>query len=306
VTVARPDIVVGLPERELSRPYVLQTASGETMPVVKEAHVELTMGLRTLRIWVFVDDIKDEFILGLDLLRVFDASVDIGRRVLRLDQDEVPVRETPTESALKQARPTEDRRNWRPVCWQCGRTGHLWRGCPRGPAKETVGRGDWRRDRETGGRSEAGRQVAYTPHCPTHQSDEMQRRNACEATWERQIEELKAKVAELEAALERKAEATTKALEEEGNDAKCQRRVTCRRVRIVAAAIPDDRERAALRRGQLTSDRVETRQNRPIDSTGVTEGDRVQPYLPARKRSHQTSPRSTTQSTRSSATLERR
>jgi predicted aspartyl protease len=77
-TVARPDIVAGLPERELSRPYVLQTASGETKPVAKEARVELTMGRRTLRSWVFVADIKDDSILGLDILRAHDASVDIG------------------------------------------------------------------------------------------------------------------------------------------------------------------------------------------------------------------------------------
>jgi predicted RNase H-like nuclease (RuvC/YqgF family) len=170
------------------------------------------------------------------------------------------------------------------VCWQCGRTGHLWRGCPRGPAKETVGRGDWRRDRATGGRSEAGRQVAFTPPCPTHQSDEKQRRNACEAAWERQIEELKAKVAELEAALERKAEATTEAPKEEGSEVECQRRVTCRRVQMVAAADPGDRERATLRRGQLTSSQVEARQNRRIESTGDTEGDPVRPYRPARKK----------------------
>jgi hypothetical protein len=48
-TVARPDIVAGLPERELSRPYVLQTVSGERIPVVKEARAELTIGRRTLR-----------------------------------------------------------------------------------------------------------------------------------------------------------------------------------------------------------------------------------------------------------------
>jgi hypothetical protein len=124
-TVARPDIVAGLPERELSRPYVLQAASGETIPVVKEAHVELTMGLRTVRSWVFVADIKDEFILRLDILRARDASVDIGRRVLRLGQDEVPVREASTASELKRVRPIDNRRNWRLVCWQCGRTGHL-------------------------------------------------------------------------------------------------------------------------------------------------------------------------------------
>jgi hypothetical protein len=122
---------------------------------VKEAHVELTMGWRTLRSWVFVVDIKDDFILLLDILRAYDASVDIGRRVLRLGQDEVPVRETPTESELKRTRPTENRRNGRPVCWQCGRTGHLWRGCPRGPATEAVDRSNWRRDCATGWRSEA-------------------------------------------------------------------------------------------------------------------------------------------------------
>jgi predicted aspartyl protease len=110
-TVARPDIVAGLPERELSRPYVLQTASGETIPVVKEARVELTIGRRTLRSWVFVADIADDFVLGLDILRAYDASVDIGRRVLRLGQDEVPVREAPTAVVLKRTRPTENRRN---------------------------------------------------------------------------------------------------------------------------------------------------------------------------------------------------
>jgi hypothetical protein len=68
-TVDRPDIVAGLPERELSRPYVLQTESGETIPVVTEAFVDLTTGRRTLRSWVFVADITDDFILRLDILR---------------------------------------------------------------------------------------------------------------------------------------------------------------------------------------------------------------------------------------------
>jgi hypothetical protein len=302
-TVARPDIVAGLPERELSRPYVLQTASGETIPVVKEAHVELTIGQRTLRSWVFDADITDDFILGLDILRAYYTSVDIGRRVLQLGRDEVPVREAPTASVLKRTRPTENRRNGRRVCWQCRRTGHLWRECPRGPAKETVDRSDWRRDCATGGRSEARRHMAEsacTPPSLTHQSDEKQRLDACEAALERQIEELKAKVAELE----RKAEATTEALKEEGSEAECQRCVTCRRVRMVAATAPDDRERAALRRGQLTSDRVEARQNRLIDLTRVTEGDRARPYRPTRNRKLTKASLGSKWSTRSSATLE--
>jgi hypothetical protein len=208
---------------------------------------------------VFIADITDDFILGLDILRAYDASVDRGRRVLRLVQDEVPVREAPTASVLKRARPTENLRNWRPVCLLCGRTGHLWRWCLRGPVKETVDRSDWRRECATGGGSEARRQMAVSaraPHCLTHQSDEKGRLDAYVAVLERQIEELEARVAELEAVLERKAEATTETLEEKGSEAEYQPRVTCRRVRIVAAAAPDDRERAALRRVQRTRNRA--------------------------------------------------
>jgi hypothetical protein len=105
----------------------VQEGSGRTIPVVREALVELTLGQRALKFWVFVADITDEFVLGLDNLRAYEASVDVGRHVLRLGQEEVPVREAPTASALTRSRPNESRRNRRPVRWQCGGTGHLRR-----------------------------------------------------------------------------------------------------------------------------------------------------------------------------------
>jgi hypothetical protein len=63
-----------------------------------------------------------------------------------------------------------------------------------------------------------------------------------------------------------------------------QRRVTCRRVRVVAAVAPDDGERAALRREQLASDRAKARQNRLTNMAGLNEGDRVWLYRPIRNR----------------------
>jgi hypothetical protein len=87
VTIARTDIVAGKPERRPSRTYVLQTASEETLPVLKEALVELTLGRRALRIRVFVAEVTDEFILGLDILQAYDASVDLGRNLLRLGRE---------------------------------------------------------------------------------------------------------------------------------------------------------------------------------------------------------------------------
>jgi hypothetical protein len=42
--------------------------------------------------WVFVANITKEFILGLDILRVYDASADLGRQTLLLAEEEVSLR----------------------------------------------------------------------------------------------------------------------------------------------------------------------------------------------------------------------
>jgi hypothetical protein len=47
--------------------------------------------------------------------------------------------------------------------------------------------------------------------------------------------------------------------------------VTCRTVRAVAAATPERRERAGLRREQLASDRMKARQKRLIIPTGSSD-----------------------------------
>jgi hypothetical protein len=62
---------------------VLQFGSGRTIPVVREALTELTLGQRALNIWVFIGDVREEFILGLDIPRAYHATVDVGRHGLR-------------------------------------------------------------------------------------------------------------------------------------------------------------------------------------------------------------------------------
>jgi hypothetical protein len=49
----------------------------ETIPVLKEALVELILERSTFKTWVFVADITDDFILGLDVLQALDALVDL-------------------------------------------------------------------------------------------------------------------------------------------------------------------------------------------------------------------------------------
>jgi hypothetical protein len=93
---------------------------------------------------------------------------------------------------------------------------------------------------------------------------------------EGEIVGLRARTAELEAALEGKSEATTAAREED-SETQGQRGVTRRRVRVVAAAAPDRWDRAVLRKEQMASDRV-------TNSAGLNEGDRVWLYRPTRNR----------------------
>jgi hypothetical protein len=91
VTVVRPDIAAGWPERQPNQRFKLQTVSGEALPVLKEVFLTLSLGRRPLKIWVFVANITNDFILGLDILRAYDASVDIGRQTLRLAEEEIPL-----------------------------------------------------------------------------------------------------------------------------------------------------------------------------------------------------------------------
>lgn len=49
----------------------------------------VTLGWCLLKIWVFVVNITKKFIMGLDILHAYDASMDLGHKILRLAEEEV-------------------------------------------------------------------------------------------------------------------------------------------------------------------------------------------------------------------------
>jgi hypothetical protein len=89
VTVARPDITARWPESLPIPGFTLQIVPGVSLPILKEVLLTLILGRRPLRMWVFVADTTDGFILGLDIIRAYDTSLDIGRHTLRLADEEV-------------------------------------------------------------------------------------------------------------------------------------------------------------------------------------------------------------------------
>jgi hypothetical protein len=67
-------ITAGWPEGHLDQRYTLPTISGLVIPILKEIFLTLTFKRLSLKILVFVSSITDEFILGMDILRPYDAS----------------------------------------------------------------------------------------------------------------------------------------------------------------------------------------------------------------------------------------
>jgi hypothetical protein len=63
--------------------------SGETLTILKEVFLTLTLGRHPLKIWVFITSITNKFILGLDIMRTYNASVDQGRQMLLLAEEEL-------------------------------------------------------------------------------------------------------------------------------------------------------------------------------------------------------------------------
>jgi hypothetical protein len=57
-------------------------ASGENLPILKEALVELTLGQSPNL--GFSEEIMDKFILGLDVLCAYNAFIDLGYCVLHV------------------------------------------------------------------------------------------------------------------------------------------------------------------------------------------------------------------------------
>jgi hypothetical protein len=69
----------------------LQAADGiwERPPHLEGSFPDADPGAVPTEIWVFVTSITNEFILGLDILCAYDASVKLGHQTLHLAEEEV-------------------------------------------------------------------------------------------------------------------------------------------------------------------------------------------------------------------------
>ncbi|KAJ8935811.1 hypothetical protein NQ318_023365 [Aromia moschata] len=87
-TILRPDI---LPKssKELSRHVKLETPTGELIPVHGELNVKIQLGSKIMYHRVLTADIRDDCILGLDILSKHGFVVDVKNKTIQIQNEEI-------------------------------------------------------------------------------------------------------------------------------------------------------------------------------------------------------------------------
>ncbi|UYV84613.1 hypothetical protein LAZ67_X002833 [Cordylochernes scorpioides] len=94
VTLVRTDVFQNLypkPAEVRMKPISLQTANGERAKVHHCVLLSIQIGSKIFQHKGYVADIMDECIIGLDVLRQFELSIDIGRNLLRTSDEDIPL-----------------------------------------------------------------------------------------------------------------------------------------------------------------------------------------------------------------------
>ena len=91
ITIVCPDVTEASSTRILPTKTVLRTVTGETTPVKGWGHLRVALGNCETKHDVWVADINEEGIIGLDYLMVNNCQVDLGGKLLYVGSDEVPL-----------------------------------------------------------------------------------------------------------------------------------------------------------------------------------------------------------------------
>ncbi|KAJ8943177.1 hypothetical protein NQ318_008041 [Aromia moschata] len=87
-TILRPDILQKS-SKELSRHVKLETATGELIPVHGELNVKIQLGSKIMYHRVLTADIRDDCILGLDILSKHGFVVDVRNKTIQIQNEEI-------------------------------------------------------------------------------------------------------------------------------------------------------------------------------------------------------------------------
>ncbi|KAJ8914139.1 hypothetical protein NQ315_016217 [Exocentrus adspersus] len=88
-TIVKPNIVAHCRIQNTDEDYQLETANGEVIPVKGVHLAEIRLGNSTFRQKVFVADITDDVLLGLNVMAEQNFILDLPQRVLKTNNEEI-------------------------------------------------------------------------------------------------------------------------------------------------------------------------------------------------------------------------
>ncbi|KAJ8910227.1 hypothetical protein NQ315_015919 [Exocentrus adspersus] len=95
-TIVRPNIVAHCKMQDTEEKYLLETARGEAIPVKGVHLAEIKIGKKKFKQKVFVADITDDVLLGLDVMSK-DFLLDLPRGIMKINNEEVHLNVLKTE-----------------------------------------------------------------------------------------------------------------------------------------------------------------------------------------------------------------
>ncbi|KAJ8910263.1 hypothetical protein NQ315_004999 [Exocentrus adspersus] len=88
-TIVKPNFVVHCRNQNINEEYQLETASGEVIPVKRVHFAEIRLGNSTFKQKVFVADITDDVLLGLNVMAEQNFILDLPQRILKTNNKEI-------------------------------------------------------------------------------------------------------------------------------------------------------------------------------------------------------------------------
>ncbi|KAJ8981733.1 hypothetical protein NQ317_008994 [Molorchus minor] len=88
-TIVKPNILAHCKMTPTSNNFILETAGGETLPVVGVHEAEFQLGRTVFRHQVFVANITDDVLMGLELMKKHGFQLNLQRRSIKTGHDEI-------------------------------------------------------------------------------------------------------------------------------------------------------------------------------------------------------------------------
>ncbi|KAJ8975435.1 hypothetical protein NQ317_005471 [Molorchus minor] len=107
-TIVKPNILAHCKMKPTTNNFILETAGGETLPVIGVHEAEFQLGRTVFRHQVFVANITDDVLMGLELMKKHGFQLNLQERSIKTGHDEIIISMPRSDEKVRRITLTED------------------------------------------------------------------------------------------------------------------------------------------------------------------------------------------------------